>query len=84
MSAHKPRAPAPLSGEAWGILNPFGDFWTYQTFSSEAWARQYIKDFWAGNKNKPDLATFTPVPVTVTVTAIEDTSRANDPLREAI
>lgn len=40
------KRPKPARGEAWGILNPWGDFWTYETFATELEAREYVRRFW--------------------------------------
>jgi hypothetical protein len=64
----KPECPKPtLAGEGFGILNPFGQFWTHQTFTSEQWALHYIADFWRGNENAPPLSDFKVIPVRITV-----------------
>lgn len=59
----------PARGTAWGILNPYGDLWTHNTFQTEAEAAEYIRSFW---KDWPggapsNLSAFRAVPVKVTV-----------------
>jgi hypothetical protein len=64
------KRPKPTRGKALGILNPYGDLWTYETFATETRARQYIADFWRGNPNAPALDKFKVVPVRVTVSVL--------------
>lgn len=61
------RKPKGAKGEAWGILNPYGDLWTWQSFDTEAEALEYIVRFWRGNP-KIDLRQFKPVRVKVHTT----------------
>jgi hypothetical protein len=58
-------------GEAWGILNPYGELWTHDTFQSEDAARRDVEAFWRGNPNAGDLSGFKPVRVNVRVTLAE-------------
>lgn len=58
------RKPKGALGQAWGILNPYGDLWTWQTFDTPEDARRYVAEFWRNN-SKVDLASFQPVRVTV-------------------
>lgn len=51
-----------------GILNPWGDVWTSETFTSEDRARKHIEDFWRGINDAGDLTMFKIVPVRVHVT----------------
>jgi len=62
--------PKPARGKGFGILNPFGDLWTYHWFDTEADARRFIADFWRGNQSAPDLDKFKVIPVRVTVSAL--------------
>lgn len=39
----KPRSTA---REVYGILNPYGDVWTTETFDTEEAARKHVRDFW--------------------------------------
>lgn len=58
------------AGEAWGIMNPYGDIWTTRTFETKADAVQHVKDFWTkleGGASR-DLSLFRPVRVKVHVT----------------
>ncbi len=57
----------PARGKAFGILNPYGDLWTYSTFETEAEARKYIADFWRGLQGEERLDRFKVIPVKVTV-----------------
>lgn len=65
MAERKPKA---ATGEAWGIINPFGDVWTYDTLKTPEAAEEYVRWFWAGTKDGPALDTFKPVRVRVRVT----------------
>lgn len=66
----KARRCKPARGEAWGILNPWGDVWTTDTFATEAAARQHIEDFWSQPGFMPqDTGKFRVVRVKVTVSA---------------
>jgi len=42
----KTKKPQTASGDCYGILNPYGDMWTYRSFETEAEARAFIKNFW--------------------------------------
>lgn len=53
-----------------GILNPHGDIWTSDTFTSEEAARRHIADFWRNIRNAGDLTRFKVIPVRVHVTAL--------------
>jgi hypothetical protein len=64
----------PTSGEMWGVLNPYGQFWSYNTFNSEAEARAHVERFWHGLTPPGDLSRFTPVRVRVTVELLTDPS----------
>lgn len=59
----------PARGEAFGILNPFGDLWTYAHFPTEEAARACVATFWKGISHPPDLSLFKVIPVKVTVSA---------------
>lgn len=50
-----------------GILNPYGDLWTWQTFGSEEEARAHVRDFWRGMQGEANTDQFTIIPVKVTV-----------------
>lgn len=64
------RKPKPARGTAFGILNPWGDLWTYETFRTREAAARYVASFWAGNPSAPDLSKFKVVPVRVTVSVL--------------
>ena len=53
-----------------GILNPYGQFWTHETFTTPEKARDYIETFWARNANKPDTSKFEVIPVILTISAV--------------
>jgi hypothetical protein len=57
----------PARGEAWGILNPYGDVWTYDTFQTERAARDHLMAFWRNFTAPPDTSEFKIVRVRVTV-----------------
>jgi len=69
------RKAKPARGKAYGILNPFGDLWTYDHFPNEGAARLHVADFWRGNPSAPDLSLFKVVPVRVTVSVIQNAPR---------
>lgn len=53
----------------YGILNPYGDVWTPDTFNTIAAAQKHIAMFWASQPTK-DLSKFTVTLVRVTVSAV--------------
>lgn len=64
------RRPKGTKVERWGILNPYGDLWTHETFESADQARRYVHRFWQGlNGAGGDLRRFRPIRVKVHVTA---------------
>lgn len=65
MSAKMPKG---ARGEAWGILNPYGDLWTWQTFDTPELAISYVERFWRDIKTAHELSRFKPVRVKVHVT----------------
>jgi hypothetical protein len=69
-----PKKPKPARGEAWGILNPYGDLWTYETFESEDAVKAYVKRFWSDfpPSSRGDLTKFKPVRVRVTVSVLPE------------
>lgn len=69
--ARKQRRPKGAQGEAWGILNPYGDLWTWQTFGTPEQAMQHVAHFWRTTKDM-DLSKFKPVRVKVHVTALRE------------
>ena len=72
-SPRSPRKPRTYEATAYGILNPWGDLWTYECFESEAEAREHVEAFWRDISGTPsDLDKFTIVPVHVTVVALMD------------
>lgn len=50
-----------------GILNPYGQIWTHNTFDSEADAKGYLERFW--EKTPDNLPGFKVIKVVVTITA---------------
>ncbi len=58
----------PYTRQMYGIQNPYGEIWTSSTFESIAEAKQYVRDFWLGQKGERDLEKFNVIPVTVTIT----------------
>ena len=71
-------ASRPYVDDRFGILNPWGDVWTPDTFDTEEAAREHLRDFWSqpgfGRKYQ-DVTRFKVVPVTVRV-EIAETTRA--------
>jgi hypothetical protein len=59
------KAPRSTSLDRWGILNPWGDVWTVETFDDADRARDHVRAFWAGQQQ--DLTKFSVVPVRVRV-----------------
>lgn len=75
------RQPKGAKGEAWGILNPYGDLWTHKTFESETAALEYVRAWWSWNREAGgDLTRFKPIRVNVHVTAIRATPPKPDRL----
>lgn len=62
------KRPKPARGKAFGILNPYGDMWTYAHFPSRIAALRHISDFWGSIPHDPGR--YTVVPVRVTVSAL--------------
>ena len=62
------KKPKPARGKAYGILNPYGDLWTYEHFPSEIAAMDYIDAFW--KNTSVDKSKFKIVRVRVTVSAL--------------
>jgi hypothetical protein len=56
-----------VQDDRFGILNQFGGFWTFNTFATEAAARDHIVAFWMPFDFRPALNSFRVVPVKVTV-----------------
>ena len=60
--------PARSTGcEVFGILNPYGNIWTWETFHTEAAAQKHLSDFWKGLEDRTDLGRFKIIRVKVTV-----------------
>lgn len=47
-TAKPKRKPRPSKGKEFGILNPYGDIWTFQSFETPEEARQHLDGFWRG------------------------------------
>jgi hypothetical protein len=56
-----------IDEQRFGILNPYGDIWTSDTFRTEAAAQKHIKDFWQCFPDT-DLTSFKVIRVRVHVT----------------
>lgn len=66
MAEKKPKG---ARGTAWGILNPWGDVWTHNTFTTSMAASAHIDEFWDQPGFGPtDRSKFRVVPVEVQVT----------------
>lgn len=64
-----------------GILNPWGDVWSSETFTTEDAARAYINAFWRNVKDPGDLSRFRVVRVRTHVTvpsALQDQKAPGD------
>lgn len=68
----------PARGTAFGILNPYGNMWTYSTFETEDEARKYIADFWRGMQGEERLDRFKVIPVKITVSDGRPAARPNN------
>ena len=67
--AKKPtKEPKPYQMKRFGILNPYGDIWSPETFSTEAEAKRHVENFWRGTK-RTNLSAFKIIKVNVTVAA---------------
>ncbi len=53
----------------YGILNPYGDIWTADTFSTAEEAKRRVTEFWAFDPRR-DLSMFAVVPVSVIVSVV--------------
>lgn len=62
------KKPAPYRMERFGVLNPYGDVWSPETFDTPEEAERHVREFWKDQKGK-DLSIFKIVPVGVTVVA---------------
>lgn len=58
------------SRTGWGIVSPYGQMWTTEIFQTEEEAGDYIKRFWAGVKNAPELSKFRIVRAKTTTSAL--------------
>lgn len=67
------RARPHYSDHRWGILNPYGDIWTSDTFETRSAAAAHVVDFWsregftAADQSPSNINRFRVVPVKVTV-----------------
>lgn len=79
------KKPKPATGEAWGILNPYGDLWTRKTFDTEEAARQHVRAWWSWNPEAGgDLSKFKPVRVKVRVTVLPTTTPEVGRIKERV
>lgn len=65
----KKEPPRPYIMNRFGILNPWGQVWSVNTFDTSEEASRYLARFWGDQKNAVDLAKFKVSRVTVTITA---------------
>lgn len=63
------KARKPYRARRIGIVNPYGDIWTPDTFDNAEQARAYIAEFWRRQPDT-DLSKFTTETVRVTVSRI--------------
>lgn len=68
MPATKTKTPRPYKMERFGILNPWGQIWSCNTFETADDARKYLYDFFAKSEDH-DTSRFKIIPVNVTITA---------------
>lgn len=63
----------PARTSAVGILNPWGELWTYKTFDHADEARAYVERYWREFPGKANVDTgkYEVVPVRVTVSVIQ-------------
>lgn len=66
----KARQPKGARGEAWGILNPYGDLWTWQTFETQDEAMEHVARVWRPLGGTA-IQGFKPIRVNVHVTALK-------------
>lgn len=53
-----------------GILNPYGQLWTDDTFTDHKAAARHLREFWAKNKDF-DIRRYSYAPVVVTVAVVD-------------
>jgi len=70
------KKPKSASRDGFGILNPYGDFWSPHLFDSEEEAKAYFYRFWRGVKDSPDWSAYRVVPARQRITAIKPARRA--------
>ena len=46
VTATKSNKPKAVTREAWGILNPWGDLWSYEVFDTAEAALEHLEAFW--------------------------------------
>lgn len=65
----KPKRPKPYRAIRFGILNPYGDVWTPETFDTEDAAKRYVTEWWK-QVGGPRADKFKIVRARVTVSAV--------------
>lgn len=68
--AKAPKKPKPYKMRRFGIISPYGDVWTCQTFDSREAARQHVADFWK-DIGGADLSRYMVARVEVTVRVVK-------------
>lgn len=63
----------PYEMEAIGILNPYGQIWSRNTFETVDAAKAYVRDFWKG-RPEGELERYRYIPVNVTITYRQGTN----------
>lgn len=63
------KKPGAYKCRRYGILNPYGDVWTPDTFNTMLGAEQHVRDFWAKQPDH-DLSKYKVVVVNVTVSPV--------------
>lgn len=71
----KPACSTDYKLERFGILNPYGQFWTPDTFNSRDDAEQCIRNFWRGQAADDFLKRAKIIPVKITVEESRSTTR---------
>ncbi|MEH2501271.1 hypothetical protein V1290_000082 [Bradyrhizobium sp. AZCC 1578] len=54
----KDKRPKTASNTGYGILNPYGDMWTSEVFSTEGQARGHLERFWRTVPGGSDLSKY--------------------------
>ena len=58
MTMKKERRPKTAYRDGFGILNPYGDFWTSDIFETVDKAREHVRQFWLGCNPAQDIGRY--------------------------